>query len=48
MTDLTLTPKNLIAAERVTGTDLTTLHLVVRPAPVGGDSEAYLTPFCVN
>ncbi len=38
----------IYSGERVTGTDLTTLHLVVRPATGGGDSEAYLTPFCVN
>lgn len=32
---------------RLTGTDLTTLQFVVRPA-ADGTVEAYLTPFCVN
>ncbi|HEY7816314.1 MAG TPA: hypothetical protein VIC62_23910 [Nakamurella sp.] len=33
---------------RLTGTDLTTLQLVVNSATGGGPTEAYLTPFCVN
>jgi len=36
----------IFAGDRLVGTDLTTLRMVVRDTDGGG--EAYLTPFCVN
>lgn len=36
----------IFSGDRLVGTDLTTLQLIVRP--VDNDTEAYLTPFCVN
>jgi hypothetical protein len=36
----------IFSGDRLIGTDLTTLHLVVRAGD--GAGEAYLTPFCVN
>ena len=36
----------VFSGERLIGTDLTTLQMIVRSG--GTEAEAYLTPFCVN
>ncbi len=38
----------IYTGSRMTGTDLTTLQLVVRPSDGATSTAAYLTPFCVN